>query len=99
MADRERAFIMSDNNIAYFSANAQCPQQGILVPSVFEDGTAQYRVGGRGRSNAVTNKQYTEKEWDTMYPYIVRLYLGEQLTLGEVMRIMETRYKFKATYA
>ncbi|KAI0155319.1 Clr5 domain-containing protein [Xylariaceae sp. FL1272] len=48
-------------------------------------------------SSSYTNQQYSEKEWDAMYPHIVRLYLGEQLTLGEVMRIMEVRHHFKAT--
>ncbi|KAI8631356.1 hypothetical protein F5Y19DRAFT_27788 [Xylariaceae sp. FL1651] len=48
-------------------------------------------------NTAVMNKQHTEKEWDMMYPHIIRLYLGEQLILGEVMRIMETRYNFRAT--
>ncbi|GAW13964.1 hypothetical protein ANO14919_033560 [Xylariales sp. No.14919] len=47
-------------------------------------------VGGAG-------KQHTEREWNAMYPHIVRLYLGEQRILEEVMQIMETRYNFKAT--
>ncbi|KAI5918115.1 Clr5 domain-containing protein [Camillea tinctor] len=42
-------------------------------------------------------KQHTEAEWDAMYPHIVRLYIGEQLILSEVMKVMETRYNFKAT--
>ncbi|KAI1633695.1 Clr5 domain-containing protein [Biscogniauxia mediterranea] len=42
-------------------------------------------------------KQHTEAEWDAMYPHIVRLYIGEQLILSEVMRTMEARYNFKAT--
>ncbi|KAI1341224.1 Clr5 domain-containing protein [Xylariaceae sp. FL0016] len=43
------------------------------------------------------SRQHTEREWDAMYPHIVQLYIGEQLILGEVMRIMETRYNFRAT--
>ncbi|KAI3324296.1 hypothetical protein HD806DRAFT_494655 [Xylariaceae sp. AK1471] len=96
--DSEPTHVMSDNLVAYLSFNAQCPQQGLML-STSEDGAAHNRLGGSGRSNALVNKQHTEKEWDAMYPHIVRLYLGEQLMLSEVMCIMETRYKFKATQA
>ncbi|KAI1369863.1 hypothetical protein F5Y08DRAFT_4099 [Xylaria arbuscula] len=46
---------------------------------------------------AANCKQHSEMEWNAMYPHIVRLYLGEQRTLDEVMQIMETRYNFNAT--
>ncbi|KAI0601053.1 Clr5 domain-containing protein [Biscogniauxia sp. FL1348] len=54
----------------------------------------QQRVGP---VSGAMEKQHTETEWDAMYPHIVRLYIGEQLILSEVMRIMEARYNFKAT--
>ncbi|KAF2972770.1 hypothetical protein GQX73_g756 [Xylaria multiplex] len=44
------------------------------------------------------SRQHTDKEWNAVYPHIVRLYLGEQRILEEVMQIMETRFGFKATY-
>ncbi|KAI1329441.1 hypothetical protein F5Y16DRAFT_98647 [Xylariaceae sp. FL0255] len=40
---------------------------------------------------------HTEREWDEMSSHIIRLYLSEQLTLGEVMRVMETQYNFRAS--
>ncbi|KAI0540323.1 hypothetical protein GGR58DRAFT_499327 [Xylaria digitata] len=54
---------------------------------------------GRDRTVGANNnsKQHTEKEWNAMYPHIVRLYLGEQRILEDVMQIMETRFSFKAT--
>lgn len=46
---------------------------------------------------AVKYKQHSEREWGAMYPHIVRLYLGEQCILDEVMQIMETQYNFNTT--
>ncbi|KAI1263196.1 hypothetical protein F5Y18DRAFT_132438 [Xylariaceae sp. FL1019] len=75
--------------------------QNIKMPSAVESEPEGDRKSTSGAnddniSNHM-NQQHSEKEWDAMYPHIVRLYLGEQLKLSEVMRIMEVRYMFRAT--
>ncbi|KAI1429845.1 Clr5 domain-containing protein [Xylaria sp. FL1777] len=50
-----------------------------------------------GSGAVSSSKQHTAKEWNAMYPHIVRLYIHEQRILEDVMQIMETRYNFKAT--
>ncbi|KAH9885502.1 hypothetical protein F4778DRAFT_504544 [Xylariomycetidae sp. FL2044] len=52
----------------------------------------------KGRSGR-SDRQHSEDEWIAMFPYISALYLAEELSLSEVMRIMEARYNFKATEA
>lgn len=40
----------------------------------------------------------TKEEWDSHRTVITRLYSEQDLPLREVQRIMESQYKFKATY-
>ncbi|KAI1502166.1 Clr5 domain-containing protein [Biscogniauxia marginata] len=76
------------------SESSQSSQSSQSPPSQQQQQQRQERLSP---ASGVMEKQHTESEWDAMYPHIIRLYIGEQLILGEVMRIMETRYNFKAT--
>lgn len=43
-------------------------------------------------------RQYSEEEWNAMYPHIKRLYMAERRNLHEVVQLMRREHGFNATY-
>ena len=69
-----------------------------LPQSLAESIGQSQRAADHAATTTTCRVPKTPQEWENMRAIVTKLYLEDGLQLKDVQEIMETRYKFRATY-